>query len=70
MDMPELLWKAYIDFEYEEAEWERTRTLYERLLSRTSHVKVWISFATVSISFFFLSLANNVDVISDTFWLL
>lgn len=44
MDMPELLWKAYIDFEYEESEWERTRQLYERLLARTSHVKVWVSY--------------------------
>lgn len=24
---------------------ERVRTLYERLLERTSHVKVWLSFA-------------------------
>lgn len=39
------LWKAYIDFELEEGEEERTRTVYERLLERTQHVKVWISFA-------------------------
>lgn len=45
MDMPELLWKSWIDFEYEEEEYERTRELYERLLRRTSHVKVWVSFA-------------------------
>lgn len=45
VDMPELLWKAYIDFEYAEGEFERTRALYERLLERTSHVKVWCSFA-------------------------
>jgi len=45
IDMPELLWKAYIDFEYEEEEWERTRDLYERLLRKTSHVKVWVSYA-------------------------
>ena len=48
IDMPELLWKAYIDFEYEEEEWERTRDLYERLLRKTSHVKVWVSYAQVS----------------------
>ena len=47
IDMPELLWKAYIDVEYEEAEWQRARDLYERLLSKTSHVKVWVSFAQV-----------------------
>ncbi|XP_065844556.1 crooked neck-like protein 1 isoform X2 [Oscarella lobularis] len=45
LDMPELLWKAYIDFECGLEEWERARQLYERLLERTQHVKVWISFA-------------------------
>ncbi|GMH39793.1 hypothetical protein BSKO_07691 [Bryopsis sp. KO-2023] len=45
LDMPELLWKAYIDFEIEKGERQRTRVLYERLLDRTKHVKVWMSFA-------------------------
>ncbi|CAI0648069.1 unnamed protein product [Colletotrichum noveboracense] len=45
LDMPELLWKAYIDFEEEEGEYDRTRELYERLLEKTDHVKVWISYA-------------------------
>ncbi|KAI9188889.1 NineTeen Complex (NTC) component [Blastocladiella emersonii ATCC 22665] len=45
LDMPEVLWKAYIDFEMDEGEWTKTRHLYERLLQRTAHVKVWISFA-------------------------
>lgn len=45
LDMPELVWKAYIDFEEEEGEYDRTRQLYERLLERTDHVKVWISYA-------------------------
>lgn len=45
LDMPELVWKAYIDFEDDEGEAERTRALYERLLARTTHVKVWISYA-------------------------
>lgn len=45
MDMPELIWKSWIDFEYEEEEYDRVRELYERLLRRTSHVKVWVSFA-------------------------
>jgi len=45
LDMPEKLWKSYIDFEIEEGEAARVRTLYEELLKRTSHVKVWISFA-------------------------
>lgn len=45
LDMPEIVWKAYIDFEFEEREWENMRQLYERLLERAGHVKVWISYA-------------------------
>lgn len=45
LDMPELLWKAYIDFEISQDESENARQLYERLLERTSHVKVWLSYA-------------------------
>ncbi|CAG8886371.1 unnamed protein product [Penicillium egyptiacum] len=45
LDMPELVWKAYIDFEEEECEYERVRQLYERLLQKTDHVKVWINYA-------------------------
>lgn len=45
MDMPELVWKSWIDFEYDVEDYERARDLYERLLRRTSHVKVWVSFA-------------------------
>jgi crooked neck len=45
LDMPELLWKAYIDFEFEEGERERTRALYERLLEKSRHVKIWIAYA-------------------------
>ncbi|XP_042451395.1 crooked neck-like protein 1 [Zingiber officinale] len=44
LDMPELLWKAYIDFEIP-TEFEKTRQLYDRLLDRTKHLKVWLSYA-------------------------
>ncbi|KAF9685904.1 hypothetical protein SADUNF_Sadunf03G0103000 [Salix dunnii] len=37
--------QAYIDFEISEGEYDRTRELYERLLDRTKHLKVWISCA-------------------------
>ncbi|KAI9030822.1 hypothetical protein CLU79DRAFT_357676 [Phycomyces nitens] len=50
LDMPELLWKSYIDFEIGEEEYERTRELYLRLLERTAHVKVYISFAQFELS--------------------
>ncbi|KAK5116023.1 NineTeen Complex (NTC) component [Meristemomyces frigidus] len=49
LDMPELLWRSWIDLEEDLAsssgEWERPRALYERLLGKTEHVKVWISYA-------------------------
>lgn len=45
LDMPELLWKAYIDFEFEDGQRDRTRALYERLLQKTAHENVWIAFA-------------------------
>ena len=41
----QLLWKSFIDFESELGEYDRARELYERLLQRTQHVKVWISYA-------------------------
>lgn len=50
LNMPELLWKAYIDFEIGEEEYEKTRDLYYRLLERTEHVKVYISFAQFELS--------------------
>ena len=50
LDMPELLWKSYIDFEIEQEEPERARALYRQLLGRTQHVKVWISFARFEFS--------------------
>ena len=39
------MWKSFIDFETEQEEYEYTRNLYSRLLERTQHVKVWLSFA-------------------------
>ena len=45
LDMPESLWKAYIDFEIGNEEWERTRALYRALLERSKHPKVWVAFA-------------------------
>lgn len=50
LDMPEVVWKAYIDFEEEEGEYERTRALYERLLEKADHPKVWISYAQFEIN--------------------
>ena len=43
--MPEGVWKAYIDFEISQKHYLNVRSLYERLIIITKHVKVWISFA-------------------------
>jgi len=45
LDSPENVWKAYIDFEVEQEEYKNVEELYERLLNRTNHVKVWLSYA-------------------------
>jgi crooked neck len=50
LDMPELVWKAYIDFEEYEEEYDRARKLYERLLQKTDHVRVWINYARFEIN--------------------
>ncbi len=38
--------QSYIDFEINSQERIRARELYERLLERTSHVKIWLSYAS------------------------
>ncbi len=48
--MPELLWKAYIDAEYDEGNYGHARALYERLLQRSQHIKVWVSYANFEAS--------------------
>lgn len=50
LDMPEIVWKAYIDFEAEAEQIANVRKLYARLLDRTHHVKVYIAFANFEAS--------------------
>ena len=50
LDMPEMLWKSYIDFEISESNADIVRNLYKRLLEKTSHVKVWISYGKFEIN--------------------
>lgn len=40
-----MLLQAYIDFEINAGERAAARAVYERLLQRTTHVKVWLSYA-------------------------
>ncbi|KJH49639.1 HAT repeat protein [Dictyocaulus viviparus] len=60
LDMPEILWKAYIDFEINAEEYEKARDLYEALLQRTNHIKVWISLAEFEIFVGNIEGARNV----------
>lgn len=50
LDMPEIIWKSYIDFELEQQEYEKCRNLYQRLLIKTNHIKVWLSLAQFELS--------------------
>ncbi len=42
--MPEMLWKSYIEFETNEHAIDNARRLYDRLIEKSNHVKVWISY--------------------------
>ncbi|CAL8094959.1 unnamed protein product [Calicophoron daubneyi] len=65
LDMPELLWKAYIDFEIEQCDWEHARMLYRRLLQRTLHVKVWISFANFELCAHNIMSVDELDDVDE-----
>ena len=50
LDMPERVWKAYIDAEIDFVNknggtFDKARNLYQKLLLKSKHVKVWASFA-------------------------
>ncbi|CDI82223.1 crooked neck-like protein 1, putative, partial [Eimeria acervulina] len=46
MEMPELIWKTYIDMEINWGALDRARALYERLLDKTQHVNAFKGYAT------------------------
>lgn len=66
LDMPELLWKAYIDMEVGEGQREAARKLYKRLLERTGHVKVWLSYAAFEAAPLPLLLEDNSEASPET----
>ena len=45
LSYPENLWKAYIDFEFEQGERALVRAVYERLTTLSGHWKAWVAFA-------------------------
>lgn len=66
LDMPEQVWKHYIDFEIAEQEHAKARNLYERLLEQTNHVKVWISYAQFEATTPDLEDDNNEEGLAKT----
>lgn len=44
LDRPEILWKTYIDLEVSLENYDNARAIWERLLEKTTHVRVWSSF--------------------------
>jgi crooked neck len=52
--------KFPLDFEIELKEYNNVRKLYRRLLQRTKHVKVWISFAQFETSIGALNEARRI----------
>ena len=65
LDLPEALWKAYIDFEISEANTSNVRGLYNRLLDRTTHPKVFVSFAQFEASIGEIEAARAVYARGD-----
>lgn len=45
LDQPENVWRSYIDLEVANGHLQKAHDLYERLLDKSKHVKVWLSYA-------------------------
>merc|ERR1719502_2495370 len=45
LDMPELVWKRYIDLEVSHDEFDRGRKVWQRLLAKSHHVRVYIAYS-------------------------
>lgn len=50
IDKPEMIWKSYIDTMIELEKPDKVKEIYERLLEKTKHLKVWLSYAKFEIS--------------------
>lgn len=50
LQTPEVVWKKFIDFHIENQEFNKARILHEKLLERTQHLRVWISFANFELN--------------------
>ena len=50
LDMPEMVWKAYIEHEKSLDNYDNVRNLYARLLELTNHLKVWLSYTSFEVN--------------------
>lgn len=68
LDMPELVWKAYIDSEIEQGNTGKVRELYDRLLIKTKHLKVWLSYAQFEVSVEAVDTARELYAKADQYF--
>ncbi|CAE7458156.1 CRNKL1 [Symbiodinium natans] len=45
LDMPELVWKRYIDLEVSQNETDNARKVWQQLVSKSHHVRVYIAYS-------------------------
>lgn len=68
IDTPEMIWKSYIDLEISENEHEKVRDLYDKLLTKTKHMKVWVSYAQFEISVDRIERARQILAKADSYF--
>lgn len=68
MNMPESIWKAYIDMEIQLKDYEKVRGLYNRLLQKTKHIKVWISYAQFEADINEVQKSRDIYLQADRFF--
>eukprot|EP00485_Elphidium_margaritaceum_P022952 CAMPEP_0202711074 /NCGR_PEP_ID=MMETSP1385-20130828/22943_1 /ASSEMBLY_ACC=CAM_ASM_000861 /TAXON_ID=933848 /ORGANISM="Elphidium margaritaceum" /LENGTH=729 /DNA_ID=CAMNT_0049370737 /DNA_START=27 /DNA_END=2216 /DNA_ORIENTATION=- len=66
LDEPQTLWSNYIEFEVRHRHYTRVRELFQRLLSKTKHVRVWINYAQFEAQINEPILARNIFKSADT----
>lgn len=68
LNMPETIWKAYIDMEISLNNIPKARELYTRLLDKTKHLKVWISVAEFEEKYGKIEYMRNLFEKADEFF--
>ncbi|KAL9653545.1 hypothetical protein ABK040_000527 [Willaertia magna] len=58
LDQPEVIWRSYIDLEIKLKHFDKVRKLFLRLLEKTKHLKVWLSYISFERNLL-TEMANN-----------